>query len=102
MCVPLADLFFTTYPVQREGRPVRRAQARADHLPLVLPQRTGELAQLDRGLAALRLRFARYAHIRVERTEAVEEHRHQECRTRRRQCRALAAFPRWLPLGLGG
>ena len=92
------------YPVEREGRPVRRTEARADHLSLVLPQRTRKLVELDRGLAALRLRRARHAHIRVERPEAAEERRDQECRTRRRQCRTLAVLvlPRRLGLGLGG
>ena len=94
-------LTYSSYPVEREGRPVRRAEARADHFSLVLPQRTHKLVELDRGLAALRLRRARHARIRVERPEAAEERRDQECRTRRRQCRTLAVLPRRLGLGFG-
>ena len=61
-----------------EGHPLRRCEARGDHVPLVLPYGARKRVELDRGLVALRLWRARYAHIRLERPEAVEEHRDQE------------------------
>ena len=81
--------------VEREGHPLRRREARGDHLPLVLPYRTRQLVELDRGLATLRVRRTRYAHIRLERPEAPEEHSYQERGARWGQRRPVAVRP-WL------
>lgn len=76
--------------VKWESHPLRRREARGDHLPLVLPFRARKRVELDRGLATLRLWCARYAHIRLERPEAPEEHSDQECGAWGRQRRAVA------------
>ena len=77
------------YTVQWEGHPLRRAKARGDHLPLVLPLCAREHAELDRGLTALRLWRARHARIRLERAQAFEDHSDKERSTRRSQRRAV-------------
>jgi hypothetical protein len=64
--------------VQWESHPLRRCEARSDHLPLVLPFSARERVELDRGLATLRLWRARHAYIHLERAEAREEHSDQE------------------------
>ena len=81
--------FFSFLAVEWESRPVRRAEARTDHFSLVLPLCTREHAQLDRGLAPLRLWRVGHPHICVERQEAHEEHSDQERYPWGRQCRAL-------------
>jgi hypothetical protein len=80
--------------VQWKSYPLRRHEARSDHLPLGLPFGPRKLVELDRGLATLRLRCARYAHIRLERPEAPQEHSDQERSDRGRQCRPLVVIRR--------
>jgi hypothetical protein len=80
--------------VQRKSHPLRRYEARGDHLPLGLPFGAGKLVELDRGLATLRLRCARYARIRLERPEAPQEHSDQERGRWWCQCRPLAVHQR--------
>ena len=75
--------------VKWKSHPLRRHEARSDHLPLGLPFGARKLVELDRGLATLRVRRARYAHIRLERPEACQEHSDQERGGWRRQCRPL-------------
>ena len=75
--------------VKRKSHPLRRREARSDHLPLDLPFGARKLVKLDRGLATLRLWCARYAHIRLERPEAHQEHSDQERSGRGGQCRPL-------------
>jgi len=76
-----------------KSHPLRRYEARSDHLPLVLPFSARKLVELDRGLATLCLRCARYARIRLERPEAPKEHSDQERSGWGRQCRPLVV--RW-------
>ena len=75
--------------VQWKSHPLRRHEARGDHLPLGLPFSAGKLVELDRGLATLRLRCARHAYIRLERPEAHEKHCDQERSARGCQCGPL-------------
>ena len=56
---------------------------------MVVPQRADPLARLDRRWAALRVRLARHACVRVERREADEEHRDQERGPGWGECRLL-------------
>lgn len=75
--------------VQWKNHPLRRREARSDHLPLGLPFGVRKFVELDRGLATLCLWFARYAYIHLERPEAHQEHSDQERSGRGRQCRPL-------------
>jgi hypothetical protein len=81
--------------VQWKSHPLRRHEARSDHLPLGLPFGARKLVELDRGLATLRLWCARYARIRLERPEAPQEHSDQERSDRGCQCRPLVVRPWW-------
>jgi len=85
----LATFFSYQTTVQWKSHPLRRSEARIDHLPLGLPFGAGKLVELDRGLTTLRLWSARYAHIRLERPEAPQEHSDQERRAWGCQCGAL-------------
>jgi hypothetical protein len=79
--------------VQWKSHPLRRHEARSDHLPLGLPFGARKLVELDRGLATLRLWCARYARIRLERPETPQEHSDQERSGWGCQCRPLVV--RW-------
>lgn len=88
--------------VQWKSYPLRRHEARSDHLPLGLPFGARKLVELDRGLATLRVRRARYAHIRLERAETRQEHSDQERGGWRRQRRPLVVRRRRGQRQVGG
>lgn len=62
------------------------------HFPMVFPQRANQLAFVDRRWSTLCLRFARHAHLYLERAEAYQEHRDQERSTWWRQCSILGSW----------
>ena len=98
----LLTTIYQNKKVQWKSHPLRRHEAPSNHLPLVLPFGTGKLVELDRGLATLRLRCARHAHIRLERPEAREEHSDQERSVWGSQCRPLVVRRRRWQRKVGG
>ena len=96
---PLSPPFSGLYSDAREmyndvviwkTNPFRSRRTQGRHNALGEPHGADQLAVVDSRLGALCVGRAGYACVRVERGEADEEHRDQECRARRREWRAVA------------